>query len=338
MPPEDLTSFDVSHLETLAQLEADRRAIRSLSDKAARRRDKEIEIYKRVMADYDARLAANTVQAEPIRQRIREDFQKLEVLYHRYSEALDQARVQLEECEFRREIGEFTQEQFRSCQQDAERTIGEREAEFESVTKLRERYLELLPDERVAQMAVAQTAPAPAVPSSAPSAAALGSAAGVQQADVSTERPDSLASASASGTLTEPFTSSGPVHTVFLRPPSESDFNLPRIPTGGDTAAFGTIPLSAALLIEDRDGLPGAHHRLGLSTDIGRTPDNHIVVPIKEVSRHHAQIVMQDGVYIMKDLDSPNGTFVNGERISDRRLEEGDKVTVGGKVFIFKAP
>ena len=53
-----MTSFDVSHLDALAKLEADEQAIRALLEKAAWRRDKEVEIYSRVMADYAARMAA----------------------------------------------------------------------------------------------------------------------------------------------------------------------------------------------------------------------------------------------------------------------------------------
>ena len=92
------------------------------------------------------------------------------------------------------------------------------------------------------------------------------------------------------------------------------------------------------MLIEDRGGLPGTHYRLGPLTMIGRTPENNIVVAVKAVSRRHAEIAMKDGGYVVKDLDTPNGTFVNGERIIEHRLQEGDKVAIGGKVFVFKAP
>jgi pSer/pThr/pTyr-binding forkhead associated (FHA) protein len=59
-------------------------------------------------------------------------------------------------------------------------------------------------------------------------------------------------------------------------------------------------------------------------------------VPVKEVSRRHAEIVAEEHDYVLRDLDSPNGTFVNGARIVEHRLKEGDKLTVGGKVFLFK--
>jgi hypothetical protein len=336
MPPEDLTSFDVSHLDALAQLEGNRRAIRALSEKAAWRRDREVEIYSRVMADYESRMAAIMEQAAPVRQRVRDDLQKLEALYKRFSAALDQARVQLQECEFRHEIGEFTPEEFERCQQSAERTIGEREAEFEGVRKLRQRYLDLLPDEPVSETKPTR---APTTSSPAPPVAAVVTPAPVPSARESFAPPVPTTSLpTTASSFQEPMLPADD-RTVFLRPPSDADFKLP--PGGGasgDTAAFGTVPVTSAMLIEDNGGLPGAHHRLGAMTVMGRTPDNEIVVPNQEVSRRHAQIIMVDEGYVLKDLDAPNGTFVNGERITEHRLQEGDRVSLGGKVFIFKAP
>lgn len=126
--------------------------------------------------------------------------------------------------------------------------------------------------------------------------------------------------------------------TSFLPPPSTSDFQIPvagRAPM--DTEAFGTVAVSAAMLIEDRNGLPGTHHRLGLLTHIGRTPDNQIVVPVREVSRRHAEVVMSESGFLLRDLGSPNGTFVNGERVKEHQLQDGDRIGMGGQVFVFKA-
>jgi pSer/pThr/pTyr-binding forkhead associated (FHA) protein len=126
--------------------------------------------------------------------------------------------------------------------------------------------------------------------------------------------------------------------TSFSGPPSAADF---RAPSPGrpqsDTEAFGTLAISSALLVEDRSGLPGVHHRLGVSTSIGRTPENQIVVPVREVSRRHAEIVLTEAGYVLKDLGSPNGTFVNGERVTEHRLQDDDRLAIGGQVFVFKA-
>ncbi|HYN88848.1 MAG TPA: FHA domain-containing protein, partial [Ardenticatenaceae bacterium] len=51
-------------------------------------------------------------------------------------------------------------------------------------------------------------------------------------------------------------------------------------------------------------------------TAIGRWPDNDVVLPDRTVSRHHAQIRKVGTQFLLEDLESTNGTFVNGERIT----------------------
>ncbi len=53
----------------------------------------------------------------------------------------------------------------------------------------------------------------------------------------------------------------------------------------------------------------------GDTVHIGRSPQNHIQIKDKYVSRRHLQITQKKGRYIIKDLNSKNGTFVNGEAI-----------------------
>lgn len=65
-------------------------------------------------------------------------------------------------------------------------------------------------------------------------------------------------------------------------------------------------------------------------TTIGRTPDCDIVLPDRSVSRAHACIVMTPGGAVIRDLNSRNGTWVNGLRVgTDRRLRVGDRVRLG---------
>lgn len=347
MPSDDLASFDVSYLETLTQLEADRRAIAVLSERAALRRAREAEIFARVTSDYDARVKAIAEQAEPVRRRLRDDLQKLQNLYEAYEKALNVARGQLQECEFRHEIGEFTAEQFQSCQQAAERSISERMTDLENAGKLRQRYLDLLPAEPPPAPPV-QAVPAPVAAHATPVASVAPDVSATPMAIPSTPRAPAPASvpapaqAPAKEKEKEKPAETAPRaddHTIFRPAPSVAEFKVPSGGAGeGEGDAFRTMVASAAFLIEKRDGVPGTQHRLGLSTSIGRTADNQIVVPAKEVSRRHAQITMVDGGYLLKDLNSPNGTMVNGERIVEHRLRDGDTIVLGGTTFIFKAP
>ena len=63
---------------------------------------------------------------------------------------------------------------------------------------------------------------------------------------------------------------------------------------------------------------------------IGRSPDNDIIIDRQAVSRHHAQIIYEDGKLYIVDCNSKNGTFVNGNKVTGRRLlMKNDKVYLG---------
>ncbi|MET7770017.1 FHA domain-containing protein [Nocardia sp. NPDC005366] len=67
---------------------------------------------------------------------------------------------------------------------------------------------------------------------------------------------------------------------------------------------------------------------------IGRAADNDIVVPDLMVSRHHAQLqVIAEGRYRVVDLDSHNGTYVNGHRIEAADLSESDLIGMGHTTY-----
>jgi ABC-type multidrug transport system ATPase subunit/ABC-type multidrug transport system permease subunit len=66
---------------------------------------------------------------------------------------------------------------------------------------------------------------------------------------------------------------------------------------------------------------------------IGRAPDNDIVVSDLSVSRHHAELRRTASAYLIADLDSHNGTFVNGQQVGSAPLTEGDIVGIGPSTF-----
>lgn len=84
----------------------------------------------------------------------------------------------------------------------------------------------------------------------------------------------------------------------------------------------------AALLLWMEDGEIKARWPLeGAITTIGRWQDNDVVVDDRWVSRHHARLRRDGDQYIIEDLDSKNGTLVNGRRISEpMALADGDEV------------
>lgn len=65
---------------------------------------------------------------------------------------------------------------------------------------------------------------------------------------------------------------------------------------------------------------------------IGRRAHNDLQIDNKAVSGAHCEVVRSDGEYVLRDLDSSNGTFVKKERIDSHVLRDGDVVMLGGKV------
>ncbi|WP_299026484.1 FHA domain-containing protein [uncultured Thermanaerothrix sp.] len=68
---------------------------------------------------------------------------------------------------------------------------------------------------------------------------------------------------------------------------------------------------------------------------IGRHSDNLLVLPDLRVSRHHAQIRRVGERYVLFDLNSTGGTYVNGERVSRWELQPGDVISLAGVSLIY---
>jgi hypothetical protein len=75
----------------------------------------------------------------------------------------------------------------------------------------------------------------------------------------------------------------------------------------------------------------------GASFSIGRAPECELVLRDSRVSRRHARLMARDGVLVLTDLGSTNGTRVNGHRISEVVLGSGDRVQIGETSLIVEA-
>ena len=87
----------------------------------------------------------------------------------------------------------------------------------------------------------------------------------------------------------------------------------------------------------DAAGAVATPHRLGSSTYIGRSEESHIRVQRPSVSRQHALVSAGPTGFMIQDLHSQNGTYINGERITESAsLNDGDRVTLGDAEFVFQ--
>ncbi len=70
-------------------------------------------------------------------------------------------------------------------------------------------------------------------------------------------------------------------------------------------------------------------------TTLGRHPNNTLRLVDREVSKEHASIEKVGGAYLLRDLNSSNGTFVNGRKVRELRLRDGDEIALGNSRLIF---
>lgn len=118
---------------------------------------------------------------------------------------------------------------------------------------------------------------------------------------------------------------------------------------GETTLSLGPDEVSDALLATELRGpalvVRAGGGRAGESFDtskprtlIGRSPDCDVFLDDVTVSRRHAEIVREDGVYVIRDLGSLNGTFVNRRRIESSALSADDEVQIGKYRMTFLVP
>lgn len=93
-----------------------------------------------------------------------------------------------------------------------------------------------------------------------------------------------------------------------------------------------------ARLVALTDGERGPEYVLGELCIIGRSPNAHIQLSDRAVSRQHAKITRQEGGFVLEDLDSSRGTVVNGLAVTVSRLRTGDEIHIAGKSFRFLDP
>lgn len=92
-------------------------------------------------------------------------------------------------------------------------------------------------------------------------------------------------------------------------------------------------------LINRKDSLPfkvEEYYSVEDFISLGRGNDNKIVIKDPYISKKHFKIVKDEGNYYLEDLNSANGTYLNGDRLMDVvELENGDRIATGQLEFLY---
>ena len=78
------------------------------------------------------------------------------------------------------------------------------------------------------------------------------------------------------------------------------------------------------------EGLTGQSHELKVDkTTVGRVEDNAFQIAEQSISSHHCEVLLKGNDVVVKDLNSTNGTYINGEKISEKPLKPGQILRLG---------
>jgi hypothetical protein len=133
--------------------------------------------------------------------------------------------------------------------------------------------------------------------------------------------------------------------SILTSPASDTTVTLHPLESQGEsgeeelTVTLSEWPGGVGLLVVKRGPNAGARFVLDAEvTRAGRHPESDIFLDDITVSRRHAEFVRRDSGYMVRDVGSLNGTYVNRERIEETELSSGDEVQIGKFKLVYMAP
>jgi hypothetical protein len=368
---DELKAIDVAPLERLLELRKEESQLEEFRTRAEQMKDKVQEVvWRRVVSDYTTRVAALEEQSTPLKTQVRAEYQKLRALLDRTKSLNESAELEKAELEFRHAVGELSKKQLDERLKAPLEVLERCRVDLGAIDAQKARFLSAFASEAELEAPPApappprREAPAPSPPPAPPAAAAP-----ELEADATVFTPNPLtadeADAGATVLAPNPLTEEADA-TILARNPLPQTTAMPApepsdatsVVSADEVAAASKPPVqpappkkpasddanertfmlpAAGLLIKIENASP-REYRLAAMNYLGRADDSHIVISRPGVSRKHALIVVGAGGFNIKDLDSQNGTYVNGQRVTEHPLQDGDQIVIGDTQITFRMP
>ncbi|MCA1581794.1 MAG: FHA domain-containing protein [Acidobacteria bacterium] len=368
---EDLGQIDVSMIADLARIKKEEELLEErLVKMEAGKQKVSAKVYRRVREDYESRQASFRNESIPLQDRARREYQKLREIRGKVEASLEEVALEKEELEFRRDLGEYADGQFQERLHECEQRLAEQRGELERIDSMGKDFLDAFHSEKDLETPSSEPAAAPEATASKPAAPAppAGDATAIRPSPSLTLPSQPLATPSealrpagaapgAEPSVSETVIGSG---TAKGAPPASPDATridarvrdsvaatrpqtVPTMRTGPPPPPAGPPPAATTALPRPRLLIPGEggtsreHVLAPGTTSIGRSPKSDLCLPQGEVSRHHADISFGPDGYKVLDMGSPNGIFVNGKRVKEQLLAEGDVILIGMQKLTYRA-
>lgn len=336
--PESLADVDLGVVDALKVLKQETDVLRErLAGLDSMKAEFDAEVFKRVQADYMRQAGAIEAKAEPMRQQARQSYARLRGALADIQQAHDAVKLDRQEIELRRKLGEFDEETYQTKLKDIEAALAERSAAHKQGEALRARFLEVFDSEddligghadpgpaSTQEMPVAlDPLPPPPAAMAAPPAAPPPPPMAVPAPPPSAGVPDDM-----------PVAQTQILQVLKMPEP-------PKAPgAAGAKPAFGanaTMSLRTGRLVPQnpeagRSAIPLPPRPIFLGADA----ENEIRIGGPGVEPRHAQITADSKGFMLTDLGSKSGTRVNAEAIQQRMLRHEDVVQIGMARFVFR--
>lgn len=274
-------------------------------------------VYKRVHKDYTAKLKETTDVLLKKKEDIDRELSILKKTREKIGTQLGEHRHKLEEIKFRNTLGEFAEEEYQKLFRVEEDKMTKFETVLNAVDNNISRYESVFADE-----------PEFAVPKSSEEVEDEWAKEAEEAEEVSEEggHPE----AGVNGVPEE----GGP---DYFGAATDAEITNPAIDTSAVAKKARPKVSSGSRVVIVNGATAGDTYPLKGVVSMGRAESNTIVLRDAKVSRQHAQIQQQGNEFVVIDLNSSNGTFVNGQRVEECVLTDGDEIQIGDFVMQFQA-
>ncbi len=306
-------------LEETNQLKEARRIVRERLEKIESGKSQvSASVHDRVRTDYAKKLHEATQALLAKKSAVDRELATLYQAKAKVSDHVRQHSEELEELKFRHSLGEFDKTEFTRQSQQVTEKLAKFEAVLAAVNSNIERYEQLLADE-------------PDLLPEGPKAIRTVAAPPVEEPSVHDvlspdDTDDPVESYELQSSRGDYFTPNQVGATRAITKELEADTHVGAEPT----------PAAGPLLVVLEGANAGHIYSVGTQITIGRSKENHVALKDAKISRQHAVIQKMKSEWIITDLQSSNGVFVNGARIEKVALQPGDHIHIGSFVFEFR--
>lgn len=262
-------------------------------------------VYERVRQDYLSRFQDTN---EKLLQKKQDVDHELATLYETKEKIENNLRTHketLEETEFRYQLGEYSQEEFKRRAKGEQEKIAKFESILTGVSSSISRY------ESIFQGEEDLFGEAPSL---------VGPEMGGDAEDVWEQEAQAI------GPITDDSITGGSVSSASI----SSETTKPQIEVRERPAR------PQLTIIAGRESV-GKSFPIQGTLSLGRSQANHITLKDAKVSRQHAEIQNHGEQFVLLDLNSSNGTFVNGHKINEQVLSHGDEIQIGDFILQFQS-